>query len=152
MTTFSSGQNSADELFEKGVVLLKENNFLGALSCIEKAYSIRKRPEAGSYLGFCIAYERGQITEAIALCRSAIAEQPGNPVHYLNLARVYLKAKRKDDALDVLRKGISFGDNKEILSLLENVGVRKETLFPFLRRSNFLNKYAGLLLHRLKLR
>jgi hypothetical protein len=35
---------------------------------------------------------------------------------------------------------------------LENLGVRKKPLIPFLPRSNFVNKYAGLLLHRLKLR
>jgi len=152
MTAPSHGQNSADESFEKGIALLKENNLLGALSCMEKAYSIRKRPETGSYLGLCIAYERGQFAEAIALCQNAIAEQPKNPVHYLNLARVYLKAKRKSDALDALRKGLSSGDDKEILDLLENLGVRKKPLIPFLPRSNFVNKYTGLLLDRLKLR
>lgn len=143
---------AADELFEKGVSFLKENNPLGALAYFEKAYDIRKTPEVQSYLGFCIAIERGQITEATRLCKDAIEQEPANPVHYLNLGRVYIKEKRKDEAIETLRRGLSFGDNADIRLLLESLGLRKKPVFPFLPRGNFLNKYTGLLLSRFKLR
>ena len=78
--------------------------------------------------------------------------EPDNPVHYLNLGRIYLKAGRRVDAIETFRKGLSFGDNQEIKQILDNMGTRKKLVFPFLPRNNFLNKYTGLMMHRLKLR
>ncbi|MBA4373361.1 MAG: hypothetical protein C0402_10945 [Thermodesulfovibrio sp.] len=141
-----------DELLRKGAALLKENNPLGALACFEKAYAIEKTPDIQSCLGLCIAKERGKISEGIRLCREAIEQDSGNPLHYLNLGKIYLKAKRKSDCLDVLRKGLSFGDNAEIRELLERIGMRKPPVFTFLPRGHFLNRYAGLIMRRLRLR
>lgn len=140
---------TADELFEKGLALLKDDNPLSALAYFEKAYNLKKTPEIQSYLGFCIATERGKVTEGIALCENAMARESDNPVHYLNLGRVYLKANRKTEAIETLRKGLSFGDNLEIRLVLDGLGTRRKPVFPFLPRSNFLNKYIGLLLNRL---
>jgi len=142
----------AEGLLQKGTALLRERNPLGALACFEKAYSIKKTPDIQSYLGLCIATERGKISEAIRLCREAIDQDPGNPLHYLNLGKVYLKAKRKTDCLEVLRKGLSKGSDPEISELLERIGMRKPPVFSILPRSHFLNRYAGLLLSRLRIR
>ncbi len=143
---------SADELFSNGLRLLDEANILGALACFEKAHIHEKSPIIQSYLAYCIAMERGQISDALDLCRAAIEAEPHNPEHYLNLARVYLKAKRKDEAIAALRKGLSFGDNREIRVLLERLGLRKKPVFSFLPRNSFLNKYLGLILRQLRLR
>jgi tetratricopeptide (TPR) repeat protein len=146
----------ADEIFQKGLSLLREDNTLAALACFEKAYEIEKTPKVQSYVGLCISIERGQIREAIRLCEDAVAEEPDDPSHYLNLGRVYLNAGRKADGLEVLRsgtnKGLSFGENAEIRLLLDQLGSRKKPVFAFLPRSHFLNKYTGLLLHYLGLR
>jgi tetratricopeptide (TPR) repeat protein len=143
---------TVDELYEKGIAFLRADNPLGALTCFEKAYSLKKLPEIQSYLGLCIAIERGKITDALMLCNEALAKEPNNPVHHLNLGRIYLKAGRKTDAIDTFRKGLSLGNNEDIKLILENLGIRKKPVFPFLPRSNFLNRYAGLLLYKLKLR
>ncbi|MBI4691325.1 MAG: tetratricopeptide repeat protein [Nitrospirae bacterium] len=142
----------ANELFQKGLALLRDGNALGALVYFEKAYSLAKTPELESYMGFCIASERGKITEAIMLCNDAIAHEPANPVHYLNLGRVYLKADRRSEAIDTFRKGLSLGDNEEIHLVLEKLGIRRKPFLFFLPRGNFLNRYLGLVLHRLRLR
>ncbi len=143
---------SAEEYFKKGLQLLGEPNLLGALACFEKAHIQEKSPLIQSYLGFCIATERGQIAEALILCRAAIEADPHNPEHYLNLGRVYLKAKKKDEAIAELRRGMSFGDNQDIKALLEGLGLRKKPAFSFLARNNILNKYVGFILCRLRLR
>ena len=143
---------SADEYFKNGLQLLGEANLLGALACFEKANIREKSPLTQSYLGYCIAIERGQIAEALKLCRAAIEADPHNPVHCLNLGRVYLKAKRKDEAIAELRRGLSLGDNQEIKALLEALGLRREPVFPFLSRNNLLNRYVGLILSRFRLR
>ena len=141
---------AADDFFREGLRLIGESNLLGALACFEKVQT--KSHLIQSYLGYCIAMERGQITEALNLCRIAIDAEPNNPEHYLNLGRVYLKARRRDDAIEELRRGLSFGDNRDITALLERLGVRKQPVFTFLPRNNFLNKYIGIILVRLRLR
>jgi len=143
---------TADELFKKGIALLTDNNTLGALAYFEKAYTAKKTPSIQSYLGMCIALERGKITYGLMLCNNAILLEPGNPVHYQNLGRIYLRAGKILDAIETFRKGLLFGDNAEIKRILDSLGTRKKPVFPFLPRNNFLNKYAGLIMHRLKLR
>src|SRR5574340_300198 len=139
------------ELVQTGVAYL-DSNRLAALACFDKALVIGKSPELLSYLSYCIATERGQIYEALKLCNNALSQEPDNPVHYLNLGRIYLHTGKKEEALLILRKGLAFGENQAIRSLLEKIGTRGNPVFPFLSRNNFLNKYAGILLHRLKLR
>jgi len=141
-----------DELIEKGIAFLNANNKLAALSCFDKALTIGSSPKLMSYLSYCIATERGRIQEALTLCNNALAQEPDNPLHYLNLGRIYLHAGKKNEALASLRKGLSIGDDKAIKSLLKRFGTRGKSVLPFLPRDNFINKYAGLLLHRIKLR
>ena len=144
--------NSYDELIEKGIALLNANNKLAALACFDKALARGNSPKLLSYLSYCIAAERGRIQEALKLCNEALAQEPHNPLHYLNLGRIYLHAGKKNEALTELRKGLSLGEDNTIRSLLKRFGTREKPVFPFLPRGNFLNKYAGLLLHRIKLR
>lgn len=143
---------TAEELFKKGLSHLKENNTLGALTFFERSYHLKKTPVTQSYMALCIALERGKITEALVLCNEAMAKEPDNPVHYLNLGRIYLKAGKKNDAIDTFRKGLSFGENKEIHLILDGLGIRRKPVFSFLPRGSFLNRYVGLILHRLRLR
>jgi len=74
------------------------------------------------------------VSDAIALCREAMHQEPHNPIHYLNLGKVYLKAKKKAECLDILRQGLAQGDNPEIRQLLEDIGMRKPPFFAFLSR------------------
>jgi len=144
--------NSHTELIERGVAFLQANNRLAALACFDKAFVIGQSPELLSYLSYCIATERGQIYEALKLCNDALSQEPDNPVHYLNLGRIYLHAGKKEEALLILRKGLSFGENQTLRSILEKIGTRNKPVFPFLPRNHFLNKHIGLLLYRLKLK
>lgn len=147
-----NSDNSYSELIEKGITFLNNNNRLAALSCFDKAFVIGKSPELLSYLSYCMATERGQIHEALKLCNDALSQEPDNPVHYLNLGRIYLHAGKRDEALLTLRKGLSLGENQNIKKILEKIGTREKPVFFFLPRNSFLNKYAGLLLHQLRLR
>lgn len=142
----------AHELFEKGREFLNDDNTLAALACFEKAYSMEKLPGIQSYMGICVALERGQIKEGIQLCNDAIAEDPGNPVPYLHLGKIHIKAGKKDEAIAIMRKGLSFGDSEEIRKILDDLGTRRKPFFPFLSRKNVLNKYAGLLRSMLRIR
>lgn len=140
------------ELCAKGIRLHDEGQFIAALSFFEKALQTSPTPLVQSYLGVCIAAERGQVNRGIALCGEAIAAEPGNPVHHLNLARIQIRAGRKPEALATLRRGLATGENAEIRVLLDQLGARRPPLFPALPRSQPLNRILGLILVRLGLR
>jgi tetratricopeptide (TPR) repeat protein len=116
-----------------------------------------------------MAKERGQYRDAIRLCETALAAEPHNAAHYLNLGRVYLLTKQKGKALATFRKGMSkdastggaeAAESAErqakhqalILAELRKMGIRRQAPFPSLPRDHALNRNVGKLLVRLGLR
>jgi tetratricopeptide (TPR) repeat protein len=140
------------DLCAKGIRLHDEGHLVAALSCFEKALRASPSPLAQSYLGVCIAAERGQVARGTALCSEAIAAEPGNPVHHLNLGRILLRAGRKSEALAALRRGLAAGELAEIRELLARQGTRRTALLPSFPRSHPLNRILGLILARLHVR
>ncbi|MDA8430661.1 MAG: tetratricopeptide repeat protein [Geobacteraceae bacterium] len=143
---------TAHKEFDQAQRELDRNNVLAALACLERALSIWDDPLWHSRFGFCIAKERGQITRAIELCRTAIQHDPGNPLHYLYLGKVYLVVGNTYDALLTLREGLTHGHHPELQQLLDSIGTRKAPVLSFLSRDNLLNKYLGIIFKRLGLR
>jgi hypothetical protein len=82
----------------------------------------------------------------------AIKKEPQNSLLYLNLGRIYRLSKRKGDAVKIFREGLKFEVNQQIIDELTKIGIRKRPVIPFLKRSNPLNKYLGVILHKLRLR
>ena len=140
------------KLFDQGLKTLNEGNILAALSYFEKASIIEKSPVISSFLAFCIARERGQFQKAISLCKDAIHENPENSFHYLNLGKIYLLEKQKEEAVNIFRQGLHHEESQQIIDELNKLGTRKPPIIPFLKRNNFINKYLGIILSRLKLR
>lgn len=145
-------ETEAEKEFSKGLKALQEGNTLAALVCFEKAAGLESRPVYSSYLGFCIAKERGQVQKGIVFCREALEREPENTVHYLNLGKIYLLGGNKQEGIGVFRKGLAFGSNPEMIRLLDAIGTRKPPVIRSLSRDNPLNKYLGKLLCKLGLR
>ena len=141
-----------EKVFGRALEALSAGETPAALAHLERAYKLQENPAWLSYLGFCIAKERGQVRKGSAHCDAALKVEPDNPVHYLNLAKVQLIAGKKPEALDTLRKGMGHGGTPEIAALLAQLGKRKPPVLSFLPRDHFLNKYLGMILHRLRLR
>lgn len=139
-------------LFDKGIKTLAEGNILSALSYFEKASAIEDNPLIGSFYAFCMAKERGHFQKAISLCTDAIKADPENSFHYLNLGKIYLLEKKKEEAINIFRKGLHYEENQQILDELNKIGTRRPLILPFLKRSNIINKYLGIILSRLRLR
>ena len=142
----------AQKEFDRAQQELDRNNVLAALACLERALSIWNDPLWHSRLGFCIAKQRGHLTRAFELCRTAIEHDPGNPLHFLYLGKVYLVAGNTYDALQAFRQGIMLGGGGELERILDSIGTRKPPVISFLSRNNLLNKYLGIILGRLGLR
>jgi len=138
--------------FERALKELEQGNVLAALACLENALSIWDDPRWYSRLGFCVAKERGLVTQALQLCRTAVEHEPENPVHYLYLGKVHLITGNTVEALQVFRQGMAQGRDPEIERLLEEIGTRRAPVLPFFARESWVNKYLGILLGRLGLR
>ena len=73
------------------------------------------------------------------------------PVFYLNLGRAYLAAGRTREAIDTFNQGISLdSENADLLWEIRKLGLRQKPAMAFLKRSNPINKYIGMLLHALR--
>ncbi len=142
----------AEGHFAKGVEAVDKGNWLSALASFEKAVQWENKPVYLSYLAACIAKERGQFNKAVMLCGASIEQEPENPVHYLNLGRIYLFQGRKDEALKVFRQGLTHEREKRIIDELDRLGTRKKPVIPFLHRNNPINKYLGTFFKKMRLR
>lgn len=138
--------------FERACECLAGDNPVAAMGHLEKALKGNDNPAWYSFLGYCIARERGQYRRGMDLCRASIEADEGNPLHYLNLAKIHLLSNNKTEAITVMREGLVKGTNEEIESMLREVGARKQPVLSFLPRDNPINKYFGLLLSKLGLR
>lgn len=149
----SSSHASAEKDSTRALKELAEGHVLAALAYLEKSLQAEDNPSLHSCLGFCIAKERGHITKGLELCHAAIEHEPENSIHYFYLAKVYLHAGSKEDALKTLRQAMAQGGSPaEILQMLEELGTRNPPPLRFLSRDNPLNKYLGIILARLGLR
>ena len=130
----------------KAKELIKQGETLRALSLLEKSSPEKSISQLTSLYAFCIARERGQIRKAIELCHRAINKEPDETTHYYCLGRIHLLDKNRREAIEVFREGLKHGTDQDIIAELESLGTRKAPPFKFLKRSNPLNKYTGLLL------
>jgi len=152
MEQLESATGGAEKEFALAQAALALEDTLTAMAHLERALKLRDNPGWHSYLGYCIARERGQQRKGLDLCLSSIAAEPDHPYHLYNLGRVHLLSGDKITAMRVLREGMAKGGSPELIKLLDSLGTRKAPLFPSLSRSNPLNRYLGLLLRRIGLR
>jgi tetratricopeptide (TPR) repeat protein len=144
--------SEVEELCRKGNEAIHSGDTLTALSYFEKALSLENSPVLNSCFAFCIAKERGLVAKALTLCDEAIRAEPSQSIHYLNLGRVYLLCKKRSEAVDTFRKGLGYEMNQDIINELDNLGIRKPPVIPFLARNNPINKYLGILFKKLGIR
>ena len=110
--SMSNRQNNTNEsLCKKGIEFLRHGDRLKALSIFEKAYEQKPTPESRSYLGMLTATERGLVRKGIELCQAAIDDEPGNPVHYMNLSKLLYSVERKTEAVDIVFQARSLGSS-----------------------------------------
>lgn len=125
---------------------------LVALVHFETAYQLQPLPEVASALGFCLAKERRQYQQALALCRSALEADPADPRHYYHLGRIYLLGNRKAQAITAFRRGLKIRRYQPIIDEMRRLGVRKPPVFATLPREHPLNRSVGALFARIGLR
>lgn len=113
-----------------------------------------------SYYGCLEAVVNKNYNLGIGTCARAIEALRGRlpfgeefyyPVFYLNLGRAYLVAGRKKEALEAFNAGLKADpESSDLLWEIKKLGLRQAPPVAFLKRSNPINKYIGMLLHSLR--
>jgi len=142
----------AEAYFVKGMHSLQNGDPLAAMVSFDKAVKLDEQPVYKSFLAYCLARERGQVRQAIAMCEQALEKEPDNTLHYLNLGRIHLVAGNKPEAIRVFRAGLGQGMNHDIIAELDALGTRNPPIFSCLKRDHPLNRYLGIIFNRLRWR
>lgn len=109
-----------------------------------------KNPFYLSYAGLLTALAEQRFANAEMLCEQALQIRHNHPQLYLNLAQVYERAGRLEDAVHVLQRGLmSTGRDVKIRRALKRCGVRRNPVLSFLHRSHPMNRLLGKWRHRL---
>ncbi|HUI45923.1 MAG TPA: hypothetical protein VL122_08100 [Nitrospirota bacterium] len=82
--------------------------------------------------------------------KGAFDEEVVYPALYYNLGRAYAGAGKRKEALDALKKGLSYDRwNSDIIKEMRSMGIRREKPpIPFLKRSNSLNVIIGIMFYK----
>lgn len=110
-------------------------------------------PRAMSFHGMAIAAVRHRYQQGIVFCEEAVRRMGPNPDLLVNLARAYLAARNKREAVRALRRAMARagGQDERARVELAALGLRRPPVLPFLPRWLFLNRWLGRLRHRLTL-
>jgi tetratricopeptide (TPR) repeat protein len=141
--------------------LIRTNNREEVLELLIEAMSeYPNNPVLLSFHGYVEALVNKQYAKGTKICRQSfkilknqmsLVEGFFLPTLYLNLGRTYLIGKKKKEAHSSFQKGLEFDKkNEDILKELKKLGVRRKPFFPFLSRTNPLNKYMGMLTYELR--
>ncbi len=153
-------KNPSDYL-DDVILLLQKKNSRRALDLLSAALlEFPDEPFLLSYYGCLEAVINKSFSYGIENCqraieileeRSPVSKEIYYPTFYLNLGRAYVAAGHKKNAIDAFAKGLLYDpENKDILWETRKLGVRMTPAIPYLKRTNPINKYIGMILHRLK--
>lgn len=157
--SLKKAKTPSDYLDEVKILLQKKNN-RRALDLLNAALlEYPDEPFLLSYYGCLEAVINKNLAYGIDTCkraldmlndRSPVSKEIFYPTFYLNLGRAYIAAGKKKDAIEVFQKGLSYdGENKDLLWESRKLGMRKNPVIPYLKRTNPINKYIGMILHKL---
>ncbi|MCX7793063.1 MAG: hypothetical protein N2257_01445 [Thermodesulfovibrionales bacterium] len=144
------------EYIKKIPELLERKNFSDAILLLRE---VRFFHPSDPYLmcldGYLTALVEKRYRDGINLCNQAIAiysKKAGIgkefflPFFYIYLGRTYLLSGNKRLAVDTFYKILRIdSENREAIRELSNLGIRQRPVIPFLKRSNPINKYLGIL-------
>jgi tetratricopeptide (TPR) repeat protein len=106
-------------------------------------------PTAMSLHGMALAVVKHRYQQGIVFCEEAVRRQGPSPALLVNLAKAYLAATNKREAVRCLRRALarSNGLDERAKSELYALGLRRPPVLTFLPRSFFLNRILGRLRH-----
>ncbi len=145
---------SAESWFGTARELMDAGKGLDAIRCVENAVELAPdNPAYVSLLGLLIARERGQLKRGLELAHQAVEQGERDPDLCLNLASIYVKADRRDEAVRWIDAGLERSPGHEgLMQQRVALGIRRPPVLRFLPRAHPVNKMLGLMAARLGLR
>lgn len=145
------------EYFNEAMDLLGDGRGVDALDVLRRGLDMYPSdPLLMSYCGCLYSIVGKKRKEGVKMCRDAIKLLDSSvslerevyyPAFYLNLGRAYLGAGKKRDAVTAFNLGLQADPkDQDIIKELKKLGSRRRPPVPFLKRSNPVNKYIGLLI------
>lgn len=152
---------SKKEYFDEANRLFRRGGGQAALELVKEGLDkYPADPFLLSYYGCLLASAGKDPVSGISICRESLdlleksvpfGSDFFRPFFYLNLGRAYLAAGDKAGAINVFREALKLDpDNSDVLWEWKKMGVRRRPPVSFLRRGNFVNKYLGLVLNKVK--
>ncbi len=142
-------QVEAFQEFRAGLAFLRGGDANRALPHLRSALDHDPdNPFYISYVGVAVAASEQKWAEAEKLCHSAMRMNRRQAQLYLNLAEVYVAADRKQDAADILARGLHYSPHDLRLKMaLDRLAMRRPPVLTFLPRMHFFNRNLGKLRH-----
>src|ERR1700674_4093592 len=146
---FTMIQIEAFQEFRSGLAFLRGGDAHKALPHLRCALDQEPgNPFYISYMGVAMAAAEQKWAEAEKLCHSAMRMNRRQAQLYLNLAEVYVAADRKQDAADILARGMHYAPHDLRLKMaLDHLAMRRTSVLPFLPRQHTLNRNLGKIRH-----
>jgi predicted Zn-dependent protease len=135
--------------FRAGLAFLRAGDAYKALPHLRSALDQEPgNPFYISYVGVAIGAAEQRWAEAEKLCHSAMRLNRRQAQLYLNLAEVYVAADRKQDAADILARGLHYAPRDMRLKMaLDRLAIRRPPVLAFLMRTHLINRNLGWLRH-----
>ena len=151
---------SADALFRKGLEALDRKQYQQAISLLQASIG-QDRQDAGgkgpsmrclSFLGLALNLSNGRSEEGLKLCEQAARRDFFDADLFCNLGIAYMRNRQKGPAFEAFRKGLALKPkHRRILEELSRVERRESPVFPGLGRNHSVNRFLGILRHKLRL-
>jgi len=142
-------QIEAFQEFRAGLTYLRGGDANKALPHLRSALDQEPdNPYYISYVGVAVAAAEQKWAEAEKLCHSAMRMNRRQAQLYLNLAEVYTAADRKQDAADILARGLHYAPHDLRLKIaLDRLALRRPPVVSFLPRTHTINRNLGKIRH-----
>jgi Flp pilus assembly protein TadD len=138
------------ELFRRAEIQINRGRFREASAILTQALKMSPdNPVYVSHLGYCVGM-LGNISDGEKMCRRAMKMAPTVPIILVNLGRMLVEKGLRQEARILFTQAYQIDNTSSPAALeLSRLGVRKPPVLPFLGRRNPLNKYLGIIRHRL---
>jgi predicted Zn-dependent protease len=142
-------QVEAFQQFRTGLTFLRGGDARKALPHLRSALDQEpENPYYISYMGVAVAAADQKWAEAEKLCHTAMRMNRRQAQLYLNLAEVYVAADRKQDAADILARGLHYAPHDSRLkAALDRLAIRRPPVLQFLPRTHAINRNLGRFRH-----
>ena len=107
-------------------------------------------PAILAYYGLSVGQSR-DAQEGLRICSEALSQDRRNPNIYLCLARLYILADARKNALSLIAQGLRVSrGHRGLTALRKEMGVRQSVPIPFLPRRNAVNVRIGKAIRKIK--